>query len=78
MKHTPKNRPVLIRLIILGAAAGTLLWGLCEILAEAAGLPFSLSVGPVGFDLYVVSFFIRINPGTFLGLASGVLIFNRI
>ncbi len=78
MKYIPKNRPVLIRLLILGATTGTLLWALCEMLADAAGLPFCLSLGPVGFDLYVVSFFLRINPGTFLGAAAGFLIFRRI
>ena len=78
MKLTNKNRPVLIRLIVLGALAGTMLWALAEQLSRAAGLPFDLSIGPVGFDLHVLAIWVRVNPGTFLGVTGGALFFRSL
>lgn len=78
MKLIKKNLQPLLLLLFLGLLIGTLSWDILERLAAAAGLPFSLSVGPVGFDLEVISFFIRFNPGTFLGAAGGILLFRSL
>jgi hypothetical protein len=78
VKLIKKNLQPLLLFIFLGLLIGTLSWDIIERLAATAGLPFSLSVGPVGFDLEVISFFIRFNPGTFLGTAGGVLLFRSL
>lgn len=78
MKYTKKNRPALINLTLLGSLAGTLAWGLLQAAAELAGFGFSLEVGPVGFDLYLLAFWIRINPGTLLGAAGGYYLFRTL
>jgi len=76
MKLNNKTRPILYRFLALGALFGTLVWALAELLAAAAGLPFSLSVGPVGFDIHVLAIWIRVNPGTLLGLVGGIILFR--
>jgi hypothetical protein len=78
MKLTAKNRPTLIRLLLLGTLAGTLAWALFEALLTMGGFPLNLEAGPVGFDLYVVTFWLRVNPGSFLGLLGGGLLFRSI
>ena len=78
MKWTAKNRPVLYRLLFLGALTGTLAWSLLELLISLFGIPFSLETGPVGFDIHVVSFWIRCNPGTIGGLIGGYLLFKNL
>ena len=78
MKLTAKNRPILIRLLLLGALAGTLAWALFEAVLALAGISLTLEAGPVGFDLHVVTFWVRVNPGSFLGLLGGGLLFRSI
>jgi len=78
MKWTAKNRPVLYRLVFLGALTGTLAWTLLELLLSIMGFPFSLEAGPVGFDIHVVSFWIRFNPGTIAGLAGAYILFKSL
>jgi len=59
---------------ILGSAVGTL----------AAGFIPALSViqksltGPVGFNLEIISFHIRMNLSAIIGLVIGVLIFRKV
>lgn len=68
-----------MRLLALGALLGTLL---CALILRLLPLPGAwesqLSLGPLGFDLYTVSFFVRINPGTFLGLILGGVLFRSL
>jgi len=78
MKWTAKNRPVLYRLLFLGALTGTLAWTLFELVLSLLGIPFTLEAGPVGFDIQVVSFWIRFNPGTIAGLFGGYLLFKNL
>jgi hypothetical protein len=61
---------------VLGAVVGGLAWEVVERICLAAGLTLALSVGPIGFDLHVISLFFLVNPGTFLGLAGGVVLFR--
>ncbi|ORC33907.1 hypothetical protein B4O97_14700 [Marispirochaeta aestuarii] len=78
MKWTAKNRPVLYRLLFLGALTGTLAWALLEMLLSLLGFSFSLEAGPVGFDIHVVSFWVRVNPGTLAGLPAAWLLFKSL
>lgn len=42
------------------------------------GLESPLTVGPVGFDLGAIALWISVNPGSFLGLALGFLLFRSV
>ena len=75
MKLTTKNLPTLIGLGVLGAVVGGLAWELLERILLGFGVILSLSVGPVGFDLHVISASFLVNPGTFAGLLAGLLLF---
>ncbi len=78
MKLTAKTRPWLSRMIFIGMIGGTLVWSIVEILFHNVGIPLNLTIGPIGFDLYVISFWLRINPGTLLGGASAWILFLKI
>ena len=78
MKLAAKNVGVLIRLLILTAVVGTLVWELLERLLGLLDVTLDLSVGPVGFDIEVVSLFVMANPGTLLGVPVAILLFRRL
>ena len=75
MKLTPRSRSILAQLLFLGLLMGTLFW---ELFMRLFGLESPLTVGPVGFDLIVIEFWISINPGSFLGIALGFLLFRSV
>ena len=76
MKLTQKTLGTLIGICLLTLVAGTLTWDVLERVAALLGWSVSLSVGPIGFDLGVVAFFIRVNPGSLLGVVPGVMLFK--
>jgi hypothetical protein len=76
MKLIKKNLGAFVTLTVLGIVIGTLAWELLERIFAQAGLPFSLEAGPVGFDAGVLSLYIKVNPGSFIGAAAGILIFR--
>lgn len=78
MKLIKKHLGTFLLLAFLGMFIGTLAWDIVERIFAQAGLPFSLETGPIGFDIGVVSFYIRINPGSFLGAAGGILLFRSL
>jgi len=78
MKVTNKNLGKFIGFLVLCSVMATLCWELLEVLFGLAGINFSLTAGPVGFDIDVISIYIRINPGTPAGFAAGWLLFKRI
>jgi hypothetical protein len=43
-----------------------------------AGFSIDLTAGPVGFDIEVLSLYIKLNPGTLIGAAIGYLLFKRL
>ncbi|OHD66335.1 MAG: hypothetical protein A2176_07570 [Spirochaetes bacterium RBG_13_51_14] len=59
---------------ILGSAVGTLIAGFVPALSV---IQKSLT-GPLGFNLEIVSFSIRINLSSIAGLLLGVLIFRKV
>lgn len=78
MKITNKNLNKFISLLLLFGVIGTLCWELIELIVNTAGLQLNLSAGPVGFDIEVLSLYIKFNPGTILGTAAGWLVFRKI
>ena len=78
MKLTKKNLGFFLTLLGLGLVVGTLSWEIVERIFAAAGLAFDISAGPIGFDLDVISFYIRVNPGSLVGTAGGGFLFSRL
>jgi hypothetical protein len=76
MKLSGKNAPTLIAIGLLGAVVGGLGWEVVERISARLGVVLGLSIGPIGFDLSVVSLRFLVNPGTFVGLAGAVLLFR--
>ena len=62
--------------LILGFLIGTLGWEVLERIVLQMGFELALGIGPVGFDLSVLSFFVKINPGSFIGVISGIFLFR--
>jgi hypothetical protein len=59
---------------ILGSALGTLLAGFVPALSV---IQKSLT-GPIGFNLEIISFSIKINLSSIVGLVIGILIFMKV
>jgi hypothetical protein len=78
MKITGRTLSSLVLLCVLGMLVGGLAWEVLERVASRLGLALELSIGPVGFDLSVISLSVRANPGTFLGLVGAVLLFRAL
>ena len=76
MKLSGKTASSFLMLGTLGALAGSLAWELVERIAAGAGVHLDLSIGPVGFDFHVVAIHFLVNPGTFLGLIGGLILFR--
>ncbi len=78
MKLNSKNFPVSIRLLLICVVVTTLAWELFERLLSLAGMALDMSVGPIGFDIQVISIFLRVNPGTLLGIVPAIILFRRL
>ena len=78
MKLTKKTRGSFAWMLFLGLMIGTLVWELAERLLALAGVDVTLAVGPVGFDVGVLSMYLKVNPGSLMGIPAGLLLFRRI
>jgi predicted membrane-bound spermidine synthase len=76
VKLTVKNVSTLLGLGFLGAVVGGLAWEVVERVCLKLGFALGLSVGPIGFDLSVISLHFLVNPGTIFGLLGGVVLFH--
>lgn len=76
MKLSSRNRSTFLAFMGLGALIGTLGWEVLERIVLQMGFQLDLGIGPVGFDLSVLSVYIKINPGTFIGLLGGIFLFR--
>lgn len=73
MRKNRKGRP-LPWILLLAVIAGTLAWELlAKTIALTADMP-DLSAGPIGFDLYAISVYVRFNPGSIAGFIAGLVI----
>ena len=77
MKITQKYLKYIYLFIILGIVTGSLCWEILERLIGLSGINMNLSVGPVGFDISVLSVYLKINPGSFLGAAGGWFLIKK-
>ena len=78
MKLSAKTASKLALLVFLGAVIGGLAWEIVERIAVRLGWELNLSVGPVGFDLSVIAFHVKANPGMILGLLGGAILFRML
>ncbi len=78
MKLIKKNYPAFFWIILLCVFAGTMCWELLERLLLFTGIEMDFTTSPVGFDIYVISLFIRINPGSIGGGVAGIFLFRWI
>ena len=76
MKLNSRNRSTFLTFLGLGFLVGTLGWEVLERIVQRMGFELALGIGPVGFDLSVLSVFIKINPGTFIGILGGIFLFR--
>jgi len=76
MKLNKKNRSFFFTFLGLGILIGSLSWEVLERALSQVGINLALGIGPVGVDLAVFSFFLLINPGTFIGIAGGIFLFR--
>jgi hypothetical protein len=76
MKLNGKTLGPFVVLGALGSLVGGLAWELLERVLAGSGIHLDFSVGPVGFDLHVVALHFLVNPGTFLGLIGGLILFR--
>ena len=76
MKLTSKTIGPFVLFLLMGLFIGSVAWEIIERLLAVAGLSLSLSIGPIGFDLRVIAVWLRINPGSLLGAAGGILLFR--
>ncbi len=78
MKLTKKNSRLFALLFFLGLVTGTFAWEIVERVVAAAGAELDLSVGPIGIDLDVIAIYAKVNPGSLLGIAAGMILFFRL
>ncbi|HUX50760.1 MAG TPA: hypothetical protein VMW73_08180 [Spirochaetia bacterium] len=78
MKLNSRNRGLFLLITGLSMIIGTFAWAIIERILTLAGIPISLEVGPVGFDIGVIAASIHVNPGTLLGFFPGILIFRNL
>ncbi len=78
MKLSSRNRSIFWLVIIFGALGGSLAWEIFERICYYLGMELSLGVGPIGFDLSVLAVYLTLNPGSFLGVLAGILLFRLI
>lgn len=62
----------------LAILAGTLGWEVFVSILALGGLELEISTGPVGIDVGVLSFYMKVNPGTFIGLFAGYRLAGRV
>ncbi|MBN2511199.1 MAG: hypothetical protein JXB03_13045 [Spirochaetales bacterium] len=74
MKFNKNNLPLFIQIFSLSAIVGTLSWAIIAIILLRIGIDLSFVAGTIGFDVYIVSCVVRLNPGTLAGIAAGSFI----
>jgi hypothetical protein len=78
MKLNSKTKGSFFSLLLLGIFMGTLFWELAELLLSRLGIEMDLTIGPAGVNLDFLQVYIKLNPGSLLGLIFAILLFRRI
>ncbi len=73
------NAGTVVGITLFCLAAGTLTWEIIEQFAEhVTGVSPQLAVGPYGFDIGVLAIWIRLNPGSVLGIPIAIVLLRRL
>jgi hypothetical protein len=78
MRLTAKTLGTLAIVSLLGLSAGTLAWELAERLLSHVGVGLQVGLGPLGFDLHAITLWVRLNPGSALGVGGAALLFRAL
>lgn len=78
MKLLKKNIGPLLFILAIMLIIGTVTWEILVRLLSYGDIHIDVHVGPIGFDISVISFYIHINPGSLLGIAGGFFLFRRL
>lgn len=78
MKLQKNNIRHFFHLLLTGFIIGTLAWFVLEAVLLYFGYDITIAIGPVGFDIKVISFKILVNPGSIVGSLGGGFVFTRI
>ena len=76
MKLTARTRSTFLLFVALGFLIGSLAWEVLERVLQQLGMPLSVGVGPVGFDVSVLKVYVAVNPGSLLGILGAVVLFR--
>jgi hypothetical protein len=80
MKFNKKNLGSFFLILFAGILIGSLFWEIFERILHNFGVEWSLTTrNPIQlFDVYVISFSLRVNPGSIIGGIAGVVFFKAI
>lgn len=78
MKLIKKNISHLVFIILFCFFLGSLTWELFERILSWNNIYLDLAIGPIGFDLDFIRFWIKSNPGSLAGIGIGIFIFNKV
>ncbi|MCF7927890.1 MAG: hypothetical protein K9L68_02635 [Spirochaetales bacterium] len=78
MKLSKRSSGTFFLFLFLGLLIGTLAWEVFLQIFLPPDTQSLWSVGPVGFDLHALSIWVRINPGSLMGIPAGIILFRRL
>lgn len=78
MEFSRSNTGYFIAFMLLGGVLGSALGTLVVKFFPAAGFITSNLTGPVGFNLEIISFSLRLNLASIIGIVAGIVLFRRI
>jgi hypothetical protein len=78
MTFDKSNIGYLLTFMLVGAILGSALGALVTGFVPALGVIQKSLTGPIGFNLEIISFNIRINLSSIIGLLVGLVIFRKV
>lgn len=78
MDFSRSNTGYFIAFMLLGGVLGSALGTLVVKFFPAAGFITSNLTGPVGFNLEIISFSLKLNLASIIGLVAGIVLFRKI
>lgn len=77
MHFERSNFGFFIAFIVIGGIMGGALGNLLATVAPAVGIINKSLTGPIGFNLELIDFHIRLNLASIIGIITGILIFRK-
>lgn len=78
MEFSRSNTGYFIAFMLLGGVLGSALGTLIVKFFPEAGFITSNLTGPIGFNLEIISFSLKLNLASIFGLVSGIILFRKI